>query len=214
MIRPVLLSFALALPLMAGAQAIKCTDPATGKTLYTDQPCKGGAVVVPRRTAEEVRQDAEAAAARERALQQREDAAWQREQQRLAAPVRVPEPAYASAAQAESDACRAARAEAAFRAGSFSASPEEIRTARYNAALACGQQPPADIVVVQPYAPVVPQRRPYPHPHPYPYPGHGDRVHPPGWGDGFGMPRPAPARPRYEPGTEPVPVLVRPPTAR
>ena len=32
-------------------------------------------------------------------------------------------------------------------------------------------------------------------------------------GDGFGMPRPAP-RPQYEPGTEPVPVLVRPPSAR
>ena len=36
-------------------------------------------------------------------------------------------------------------AEAAFRAGSFSASEEEIRTARHNAALACGQQPPAEL---------------------------------------------------------------------
>ena len=132
--RTVLLAALLSLPLLASAQAIRCTDPATGKTLYTDQPCQGGQLVVPPRTAEEQRRDA---------------------------------------------------------------------------ALACGQPPPADIVVVQPYAPVAPYPRP---PHRYPRPGHGE--YSPGWGGGpFGMPRPTP-RPRYEPGTEPIPAQVRPPSAR
>lgn len=200
--------FAL-LPAVAGAQAIRCKDPATGKILYTDQPCKGGELVVPQRSEADIARDAaNAAAARERehdrAIQQREERALQREQLR-AQQAALPPPAQ----PAETEACRAARAEAAFRAGSFSASAEEIRTARYNAALACGQQPPADIVVVQPYAPVAPYPRP---PHRYPRPGHGE--YSPGWGGGpFGMPRPTP-RPRYEPGTEPIPAQVRPPSAR
>ena len=200
--------FAL-LPAVAGAQAIRCKDPATGKILYTDQPCKGGELVVPQRSEADIARDAaNAAAARERehdrAVQQREERALQREQLR-AQQAALPPPAP----PAETEACRAARAEAAFRAGSFSASAEEIRTARYNAALACGQQPPADIVVVQPYAPVAPYPRP---PHRYPRPGHGE--YSPGWGGGpFGMPRPTP-RPRYEPGTEPIPAQVRPPSAR
>ena len=201
--RTVLLAALLSLPLLASAQAIRCTDPATGKTLYTDQPCQGGQLVVPPRTAEEQRRDAEsAAAAREQALR-REELTLQREQQRLDA-ARAQEAARPPASPADSEACRAARAEAAFRAGSFSASEEEIRTARHNAALACGQQPPADIVVVQPQEPLYPVRRP---------PRFDDPRRPHRPGDGFGMPRPAP-RPHYEPGTEPVPVLVRPPSAR
>ena len=201
--RTVLLAALLSLPLLASAQAIRCTDPATGKTLYTDQPCQGGQLVVPPRTAEEQRRDAEsAAAAREQALR-REELTLQREQQRLDA-ARAQEAARPPASPADSEACRAARAEAAFRAGSFSASEEEIRTARHNAALACGQQPPADIVVVQPQEPLYPVRRP---------PRFDDPRRPHRPGDGFGMPRPAP-RPQYEPGTEPVPVLVRPPSAR
>ena len=40
--RTVLLAALLSLPLLASAQAIRCTDPATGKTLYTDQPCPRG----------------------------------------------------------------------------------------------------------------------------------------------------------------------------
>ena len=195
--------FAL-LPAVAGAQAIRCKDPATGKILYTDQPCKGGELVVPQRSEADIARDAaNAAAARERehdrAVQQREERALQREQlraQQAALPPPVP--------PTETEAYRAARAEAAFRAGSFSASAEEIRTARYNAALACGQQPPADIVVVQPPEPLYPVRRP---------PRFDDPRRPHRPGDGFGMPRPAP-RPQYEPGTEPVPVLVRPPSAR
>ena len=151
--------FAL-LPAVAGAQAIRCKDPATGKILYTDQPCKGGELVVPQRSEADIARDAaNAAAARERehdrAVQQREERALQREQLR-AQQAALPPPAP----PAETEACRAARAEAAFRAGSFSASAEEIRTARYNAALACGQQPPADIVVVQPQEPLYPVRRP------------------------------------------------------
>ena len=118
--RTVLLAALLSLPLLASAQAIRCTDPATGKTLYTDQPCQGGQLVVPPRTAEEQRRDAEsAAAAREQALR-REELTLQREQQRLDA-AHVQEAARPPASPADSEACRAARAEAAFRAGSFSA---------------------------------------------------------------------------------------------
>ena len=156
MIRPpVLLMTTLALlPALASAQAFKCLDPATGKTLYTDQPCKGGALVVPSRSEEDVRRDAETAAqARQDALR-REQAASELELQRQAAQA-AQATARARQAPVESEACRAARAEASFRAASFSATEEEIRTARYNAALACGQQPPADIVVVEPYWPAV-----------------------------------------------------------
>ncbi len=181
------LTLALAcLPAVAGAQAIRCTDPATGKTLYTDQPCKGGELVVPRRTEAEIQQDAaNAAAAREREREQdreRTERALEREA-RLAREARLRPPA----SPADSEACRRARAEASFRAASFSALPEEIRTARYNAALACGQPPPADIVVVQPVAPAWPARRPWP----------SDSHRPaPGWGSGFGMPAPSAPPPR------------------
>ena len=73
--------FAL-LPAVAGAQAIRCKDPATGKILYTDQPCKGGATVVPRPADEQLRLDAERTQqARERAVQQREDAVLRQQQQ-------------------------------------------------------------------------------------------------------------------------------------
>ena len=121
--------FAL-LPAVAGAQAIRCKDPATGKILYTDQPCKGGELVVPQRSEADIARDAaNAAATRERehdrAIQQREERALQREQLR-AQQAALPPPAP----PAETEACRAARAEAAFRAGSFSASAEDIRTAR------------------------------------------------------------------------------------
>lgn len=197
---------AMLLPSLAAAQAIKCTDPVSGRILYTDQPCKGGELVVPPRTEEELRQDAQAAAvAREQALRRAELAA-QREQQRLdaAQAQQAREQARRAASPAESEACRAARAEASFRAASFSASKQEIRTARYNAALACGQQPPADIVVVPPYVPLAPHRPPHP--------GWGERPRPrpPGWGGGFGMPRP----PIPEPVREPIPVRVQPPSVR
>ena len=196
--------FAL-LPAVAGAQAIRCKDPATGKILYTDQPCKGGELVVPQRSEADIARDAAtAAAARERehdrAVQQREERALQREQLR-AQQAALPPPAP----PAETEACRAARAEAAFRAGSFSASAEEIRTARYNAALACGQPPPADVVVVPPsyYGPPG-YVRPRPPRYEEPRPPHGG---------GFGVPvqRPRPSRP--DPRDEPIPVRVLPPGA-
>ena len=196
-----LLALALFAPLLASAQAYRCQDAASGRTLYTDQPCNGGATVVPKPTDEQLRQDAERAQqARERAVQQREDAVLRQQQQldadRTAEALR-PRPVP----PAESEACRRARAEASFRAASFAASQEEIRTARYNAALACGQQPPADIVVVEPPAPAWPVHRPR---RPWvdrPPPGFGG-------GDGLGAPH-RPARPRHEPGTEPIPVKVR-----
>ena len=185
--KPSLLTAALllAVPLMASAQAIRCTDPSTGKVLYTDQPCKNGQVVVPKRTEEEMRQDALAAQdARERRAEQQEQAqrreAQNREAARLEAAARPPLSA------AETTDCRAARAEADFRARSNTATAEQIRTARYNAALACGQQPPSDVVVVQPDPwGVVPPR-----PHVNRPPGYG-------WGQGGGIqpPQATPQRP-------------------
>ena len=179
---------ALMLPLLAGAQAFRCHDPATGRTLYTDQPCKGGELVVPARTEEEIRQDALAAQdARERRAEQQEQAqrreAQAREVARLEASARPP-PSPAETAE-----CRAARAEADFRARSNTATVEQIRTARYNAALACGQQPPADVVVVQPDPwDVVP-----PPSHVHRPPGHG-------WGHGGGVRPPANRPQRPSPG--------------
>ncbi|MBS0499786.1 MAG: DUF4124 domain-containing protein [Burkholderiaceae bacterium] len=180
-----LVALALGLPLAAAAQAYKCVDAASGRTLYTDQPCKGGATVVPRPTDEQLRLDAERAQqARERGLQEREQAV-QREQDRLdaarAAEAQRPPPVPPS----ESAACRVAREEASFRAASVTASEEQIRTARANAALACGQPAPPEIVVAPP-----PRWRPHPWP---------DRPPPV-------RPRPVASQPSYAPGTEPLPM--------
>lgn len=180
-----LVALALGLPLAAAAQAYKCVDAASGRTLYTDQPCKGGATVVPRPTDEQLRLDAERAQqARERGLQEREQAV-QREQDRLdaarAAEAQRPPPVPPS----ESAACRVAREEASFRAASVTASEEQIRTARANAALACGQPAPPEIVVAPP-----PRWRPHPGP---------DRPPPV-------RPRPVASQPSYAPGTEPLPM--------
>ena len=180
-----LVALALGLPLAAAAQAYKCVDAASGRTLYTDQPCKSGATVVPRPTDEQLRLDAERAQqARERGLQEREQAV-QREQDRLdaarAAEAQRPPPVPPS----ESAACRVAREEASFRAASVTASEEQIRTARANAALACGQPAPPEIVVAPP-----PRWRPHPWP---------DRPPPV-------RPRPVASQPSYAPGTEPLPM--------
>lgn len=147
---PLLLALAMGLPLGAAAQAYRCTDAVTGKTLYTDQPCKGGETVVPRRSEADLRLDAEnAAIARERLeLQQERSRQLDSEQSQAARQAEAARAWATPAAMVDSDACRSARAEADFRARSNTASEEAIRTARYNAALACGQQPPADIVVV------------------------------------------------------------------
>ena len=51
----------LALPGVAAAQAFRCVDADTGQVLYTDQPCQGGALVVPERSEEQRRADAVAA---------------------------------------------------------------------------------------------------------------------------------------------------------
>ena len=189
-----LLALALFAPLLASAQAYRCQDAASGRTLYTDQPCKGGATVVPRPTDEQLRLDAERTQqARERAVQQREDAVLRQQQQLDAArtaEAQRPRPVP----PAESDACRRAREEASFRAASVTASEEQIRTARANAALACGQPAPPEIVV----APPPPRWRPHPWP---------DRRPPPV------RPRPASSQPSFAPGTEPLPMTTRPPSA-
>lgn len=172
--RPLILLLALGLPLGAWAQAFKCPDAAGGRVLYTDQPCPGGETVVPARTPEQVAEDAwRAEVARERALQRREEALererLQLEEERRAQALRPPP------SPADSQACREAREEARFRAASVTASEEQIRTARANAALACGQPAPPEIVVVRP-PPVArwwPQR-PYQHP-----PGQPPFVRPP-----------------------------------
>ena len=190
----------LGLPAWAGAQAFRCPDPAGGGVLYTDQPCAGGEAVVPARTPEQVQQDAQRAdAARERALQQREQA-LQREQQRLE-DARAAEAARPPATPAESAECRAARAEASFRAASVTATEEQIRTARANAALACGQPAPPEIVVVPPvprwgtdvWPPYGSPARP--HVRPAQRPPTGPRLHPQ-----------TPPTPQYAPGTEPLPM--------
>ena len=174
------------LPVLAGAQAVRCKDPASGRILYTDQPCPGGELVVPRRSEAELAQDAASAAQAREAAERREALTVQREQLRLEG-ARQAEAARVPPSPAESDGCRAARAEASFRAASRTASEEEIRTARANAALACGQPPPAEIVVVPPPPP---HWRPPPRPRREPWPE---------------RPRP-PAPPRYAPGTEPLPM--------
>lgn len=138
---------------LAGAQAYKCVDPGSGRTLYTDQPCARGALVVPRPSAEEVQERAERAeAARERAEHERA-ASELREQQRAA------ERAAAEAARAPSDspACHAARQQASKLAADMQTSEEQMRTARANAALACGQPPPPEIVI---HAPPIVRRVP------------------------------------------------------
>ncbi|CAM5793191.1 DUF4124 domain-containing protein [Ottowia pentelensis] len=195
-----LVALALCAPLAAGAQAYRCVDAASGRTLYTDQPCKGGATVVPKPTEEQLQRDAERAQeARERSLQQREQTV-QREQDRLdaarSAEAQRPPPA---AAPSESQACRAAREEASFRAASVTATEEQIRTARANAALACGQPAPPEIVVAPP-----PRWRPHVYPRPDRYPGYSG---PAPW------PRAVDSQPSYAPGTEPLPMTTRPPSA-
>ena len=195
LLRRALVVLALCGPLAAWAQAYKCVDPASGRTLYTDQPCKGGAAVVPKPTEEQLQRDAERAQqARERSLQEREQTVLRQQEQLDAAhsaEARRPLPVPPS----ESAACRGAREEASFRAASVTATEEQIRTARANAALACGQPAPPEIVVVPPPPP--PRWRPHP------------------WSDRLPLerPRPVASQPRYAPGTEPLPMTTRPPSA-
>ena len=192
-------ALALCAPLAAGAQAYRCVDAASGRTLYTDQPCKGGATVVPPPTPEQLQRDAERAQeARERSLQEREQAV-QREQDRLdaarSAEAQRPPPVVQPS---ESQACRAARDEASFRAASVTATEEQIRTARANAALACGQPAPSEIVVAPP------RWRPHVYPRPDRYPGYSGPAL---------RPRAVDPQPSYAPGTEPLPMTTRPPSA-
>ena len=172
MLRSTLIVLALALPALAGAQAFKCVQ--NGTTLYTDQPCKGGETVVPERTPEELQAERDRAdVARARMLEQsldREQARLDARQQSLAATGTPPAPW-------DSADCRAARQEAAFRANTFSATPEQIRTARANAALACGQPAPEEQIVVLPHV-----RR-----------GWGDYS----YGSGWQRPRQPPRRSRF-----------------
>ncbi len=196
--RQLTIALLLSLPLVAGAQAIRCKD-AAGRVVYTDQPCAGGQVVVPARTdAERLADEQSAEQARARAADRqqqaqsdqraRDDAARQDAANRAAAAAAVP--------PSQTPQCQQAMAEADFRSRSNTATPEQIRTARYNAALACGQQPPADVVVVQPepWGVVPPAHRP----------PHG---HPGGWGQGnSGYPQrpvePQRPRPSYSGGTQ------------
>lgn len=151
-----LAALVLALPLVAQAQAFRCTD-ATGRVLYTDQPCDGGNLVVPPPTEEELERrrqaDAEAQARRAAERQQALEAERLRlERERL----ELERSAVQAANPQDSSACRQARERAEEVAGSRTSSAEQIRTARYNAALACGQQPPVEVVetttvVRQPY---------------------------------------------------------------
>lgn len=156
--------------LPAIAQAYRCPDRATGKVLYTDQPCQGGTEVAPRLSEQEQQYRAEAARnARERQALQQEQAALREQARQTAEQQQAQQRAISTPPAYESAECRAARAEADFRARTYSATDEQVRTARYNAALACGQQPPADIVVVQPMPAVVMPPPPMHYQPPYGY---------------------------------------------
>lgn len=213
--RTVAIALLLTLPALVSAQAIRCKDPATGRTVYTDQPCHGGELVVPARTpAEREADDLAAEQARSRAAERQLQAQDEQRLRQEAARQEVANRAANAAAvpPSQTPQCQRAMADADFRARSNSSTPEQIRTARYNAALACGQQPPADVVVVQPepWGTFPPGHRP----------PHG---HPGGWGPGSAYPPPPvePPRPRppsYGGGTldnRPIPVApARPPAAQ
>ncbi len=207
--RPWVIALLFGLPLLASAQAIRCKDPATGRTVYTDQPCKGGEVVVPARTeAERAADELAAEQARARAADRQQQ--MQFEQRMRLENARQEAAAAAAVPPSQTPQCQRAMADADFQARSNTASSEQIRTARYNAALACGQQPPGDVVVVQPE----PWGVVRPHRPPHGYPG--------GWGPSGGYPPPVePQRPRpptYGGGTldnRPIPVApARPPAAQ
>ncbi|MBQ9578226.1 MAG: DUF4124 domain-containing protein [Ottowia sp.] len=208
---------ALALPLAVQAQAFRCTDPASGRVLYTDQPCSGGELVVPALTEEEQerrRQADEEAQAREAAQRQQalEAERLRLERERL----ELERSAVRAANPQESSACREARAHAEQVADSRGSSSEQIRTARYNAALACGQQPPAEVVetttvVRQPYYryPGYYGRAPY-----YNTPSYGGYVSgrsgSVNWGVSFGSGYARPAPPPVRPGFAYPPVRTQP----
>ena len=150
LLAPTLAALALALPLAAGAQAFRCTDPATGRVLYTDQPCDGGNLVVPAVTPDEHerRRQAQSDAWARQSLTQQQALERERlnlERERL----QVQREAVQASRPQDSAACREARANADWLAGSRGVSAERLRTARYNAALACGQQPPAETTLVE-----------------------------------------------------------------
>lgn len=155
----VLAAAALLLGLAAPAQAqvFRCPDGESDSYLYTDQPCEQGALVVPERSPEEIQREAERVLEyRARQVQLREQAlaqeslALQAKQARLAS---TPAPVVTDPSQSAN--CRAAREEADFRAASRTASLEQIRTARANAALACGQPaPPEEAIYILPEQPV------------------------------------------------------------
>ena len=162
--RTLAMALLLSLPLLAGAQAIRCKDPVTGRTVYTDQPCKGGEVIVPARTeAERAADELAAEQARERAVDRQQQALYeQRMRLETARQEAAAQAAAAAVAPSQTAQCQRAMAEADFRARSNSSTEEQVRTARFNAALACGQAPPAEVVVVpqQPWG-AVPYRPPH-----------------------------------------------------
>lgn len=146
MLRLTLLLLLCALPWAVQAQAFKCTD-ARGNTTYTDQPCQGGAVVVPQATPEELAADAERAAEAAARAQARDQTNQEWESARLARE-QVQAEARRAASPAESGTCQTARDAMNQVAQSATASAEEQRAARVNAALACGQPAPEEPVVV------------------------------------------------------------------
>lgn len=203
--RTLAMALLLSLPLLAGAQAIRCKDPATGRTVYTDQPCKGGEVVVPARSeAERMADELAAEQARARAAERQEQVRYeQRMRQEIARQEAAAQAAAAAAVPlSQTPTCQRAMAEADFRARSLSSTEEQVRTARFNAALACGQAPPAEVVVV-------PQSSWGAVPYPPPHHRHPVNSHPPGPGWDTGRPGwvqqpPQPAIPVAPPARPPV----------
>lgn len=132
----------------AQAQAFRCSDGA-GRTVYTDKPCVGGAMVVAPPSKAELAQQAGRAAE----LQQRTEALrvvnQELERERLARESAVADAGrqHAPALPAEALECRAARDEAMQWAQDGRTPLEVPRTARANAALACGQAPAEEPVL-------------------------------------------------------------------
>lgn len=97
----------LGVPLVCGAQVIRCTDPVTGSVTYTDGSCTKGQAsreVAPRQTPEEIQRERDQA---EQALRLRNE---RREAEALHDDGRVATPAQRSATDpASSPACQQAR---------------------------------------------------------------------------------------------------------
>lgn len=84
-------ALALGMPLICGAQVVRCTDPVTGSVTYTDGSCTKGQArqeVAPRQTPEEIQRERDQAEQALRLKNERREAEALHDNARAAAPVR------------------------------------------------------------------------------------------------------------------------------